>query len=174
MDDVVDWDRPYAADEERVRLTITLARENVLRDGGGPFGAAVFESGSGRVVGAGVNRVQQLNNCTLHGELVAIMMAQARLGSYTFGAPGVPRHELVTSCEPCAMCLGALLWSGVRRLVYGGARADATAVGFDEGPVFPASYAYLRERGIDIVGELLRADARAVLELYVARGGRVY
>ncbi|HEU4566315.1 MAG TPA: nucleoside deaminase [Gemmatimonadaceae bacterium] len=174
LDEVVDWERRHDGTESRMRVAIALARENVLRDGGGPFGAAIFERDSGRIVAAGVNRVQQLDNCALHGEMVAVMLANARVGSYTLDAPGLPAHELVTSCEPCAMCLGATLWSGVRRLVFGALRADASAVGFDEGPVFPESHAYLRDRGIEIVGGILREDARAVLELYVERGGRVY
>jgi tRNA(Arg) A34 adenosine deaminase TadA len=174
LDEIVDWERAYATDEERMRLAVALARENVVRDGGGPFGAAIFDRATGRAVGAGVNRVQQLGNSVLHAETVAIMTAQARLGTYELDAAGLPPHDLVTSCEPCAMCLGATLWSGARRLVFGARREDACAVGFDEGPVFPESHDYLRERGIEIVGGVLRDEARAVLELYVARGGRVY
>jgi len=170
----VDWDRHYEGDEARMRLAIDLARENVVRETGGPFGAAVFESESGRLVAVGVNGVVRLSNCTLHGEMVAIMMAQARLGAFTLGAPGLPRHELVTSCEPCAMCLGATLWSGVRRLVCGAAREDATRLAFDEGPVFAESYRYLEERGVEIARGVLRDDARGVLELYRSRSGRIY
>jgi tRNA(Arg) A34 adenosine deaminase TadA len=174
LDAMVDRERPYDGDEALVRLAIALARENVARDGGGPFGSVVVERATGRVLGAGVNRVQQLGNCVLHAETVAIMMAQARLGTYAFDVPGGTPCDLVTSCEPCAMCLGAVLWSGVRRLVFGASREDASAVGFDEGPVFPESHAYLRARGIEIVGPVLRDEARAVLEDYVARGGTVY
>jgi tRNA(Arg) A34 adenosine deaminase TadA len=86
----------------------------------------------------------------------------------------MPAHELFTSCEPCAMCLGATLWSGVRRLVCGAAREDATRLDFEEGPVFPESYRYLEERGIQIVRDLLRDEARAVLELYRATKGAIY
>jgi tRNA(Arg) A34 adenosine deaminase TadA len=170
----VHWERRYATDEERMRLAIALARENVVRGTGGPFGAAVVESASGRLVAVGVNSVVRLNNATLHGEMVAFMMAQARLGSYTLAAPGMPSHELVTSCEPCAMCLGATLWSGVRRLVCGAAREDASRLAFDEGPVFPESYTYLAGRGVEIIRGVCRAEARAVLELYRARGGEIY
>ena len=171
---VVDWRRRYATDEDRMRLAVALARENVVRRTGGPFGAAVFESESGRLVAAGVNGVVRLGNSTLHAEMVAFMMAEARLGTYSLGAEGMPRHELVTSCEPCAMCLGATLWSGVRRLVCGATREDAGRLDFDEGPVFDASYEYLARRGIAIVRGVCRAEAAAVLELYRARGGEVY
>ena len=148
LDALVDWDRRYDSDEDRMRLIISLARENVMRGSGGPFGAAVFDAEGGRVVAAGVNSVTRLANSVLHAEIMAIMLAQHRVASFTLAAPGLPRHELVTSCEPCAMCLGATLWSGVRRLICGAAREDALALSFDEGPVFPESWAYLRSRGI--------------------------
>ena len=160
--------------EDRMRLAVALSRENVVRRTGGPFGAAIFERDSGRLVAAGVNSVTRLNNCTLHGEMVAFMMAQAALGSFSLGAPGMPAHELVTSCEPCAMCLGAILWSGVTRVVCGAARSDATELRFEEGPVFPESYRYLEARGIEIVHEVLREEARAVLVLYRSSGGEIY
>jgi tRNA(Arg) A34 adenosine deaminase TadA len=171
---VVDWAARLATDEEKMRLAITLARENVLRETGGPFGAAVFERDTGRLVGVGMNSVVRLNNCALHGEMVAFMIAQQRIGSFTLAGPGMPAHELVTSCEPCAMCLGAILWSGVKRVVCGAARDDASQLHFEEGPVFPESYRYLESRGIAIVHGVLRAEARAVLELYRSRSGRIY
>jgi tRNA(Arg) A34 adenosine deaminase TadA len=157
-----------------MRLAIAISRENVERDTGGPFGAAIFESESGRLVAVGMNSVVRLNNCTLHGEMVAFMMAQARLQSFTLNGPQMAVHELVTSCEPCAMCLGATLWSGVRRVVSAAGREDAARLHFDEGPVFPESYHYLEKRGIAIVRDLLRAEAVDVLERYRAKRGPIY
>ena len=173
MAESVDWDRTWATDRERMELAVELSRQNVEHGTGGPFGAAIFE-GSGRLVGVGVNSVVRLDNSALHAEMVAFMMAQAALGSFSLGAPGMPAHELVTSCEPCAMCLGAILWSGVSRVVCGAARADATELRFEEGPVFPASYKYLEARGIEIVHEVLREEARGVLVLYREQGGPIY
>ena len=172
--DVVSPETILPSDDDRMRLAIALARENVKRGSGGPFGALVVERVSGRVVAAGLNSVLRYNNSVLHGEVVAIMMAQQRLGSWTLCAEGMPEHELVTSCEPCAMCLGAVHWSGVRRLVCGATRDDATSTDFDEGPVFPESYRYLEERGVEIVRGVLRDEARAVLVEYRERGGPVY
>ena len=171
---VVDWTRSYESDDERMRLAIEVSRENVLRGTGGPFGAAIFESESGRLVSVGMNSVVRYNNCVLHGEMVAFMMAQQVVGSFTLNAPGLAAHELHTSCEPCAMCLGATLWSGVRRVVYGATREDASLLNFEEGPVFPESYTYLEDRGLVIVRNVLRDEARAVLELYRSRSGRIY
>lgn len=171
---VVDWERAYTTDDERMRLAILLSRENVERDTGGPFGAAVFEMESGRLVAVGMNSVVRLNNCTLHGEVMAVMMAQSRLDCFTLRSEDGPAYELVTSCEPCAMCLGTTLWSGVRRLVCGAGRDDALRLGFDEGPVFPESYEYLEARGIRVVHGILRDEANAVLEMYRERQGPIY
>lgn len=170
----VSYGRECRTDDERMRLAIRLARENVTHGTGGPFGAAVFERDSGRLVAVGVNGVVRLNNATAHAEMVALQLAQRRVVSYTLGGDGQPAHELFTSCAPCAMCLGAVLWSGVTRLVCGAGRADAERIDFDEGPVFAESYAYLRARGIEIVTELLREEACAVLDEYKAKGGVVY
>ncbi len=174
VDELVDWEKVYASDDEKMRLAIAVSRANVERETGGPFGAAIFEMGSGKLIAVGMNSVVRHNNCTLHGEMVAYMMAQQRLGSFTLGAPGMPTHELFTSCEPCAMCLGGALWSGVKRMVCGASRDDATRLNFDEGPVFPESYTYLEERGVTTVRNVLRAEAQAVLELYRLKSGQVY
>lgn len=174
VDSIVDWTRTYASDEDRMRLAIAVSRANVESGTGGPFGAAIFEAQSGRLVAVGMNSVVRLSNCTLHGEMMAFMMAQQRVGSFTLNTPRLPAHDLYTSCEPCAMCLGATLWSGVQRLVFGAGREDASLLDFEEGPVFPESYHYLEERGIEIVRNVLRDEARAVLELYRANSGRIY
>ena len=170
IDDVVDWERPYPDDESRMRVAIAIANENVRRSSGGPFGAVIVEERSGRLVSVGMNRVVPELNSILHAEIIAFMMAQARLGTYTLGAPGLPPHTLVSTCDPCAMCLGATLWSGVRRVVCGATREDAERVGFDEGPVFPESYRYLADKGITFEHGVLRAVARGVLEAYAASG----
>jgi tRNA(Arg) A34 adenosine deaminase TadA len=170
----VDFERRYATDGERMEVAVTLARENVQRDTGGPFGAAVFEAESGRIVGVGVNRVVPLANSSLHAEMVAFMMAQATVGSYTLNEPGMPVHELFTSCEPCAMCLGATGWSGVRRVVWAATREDAGRLSFDEGPVFQATYEYLTARGIRFEAGPLREEARRVLAAYGRMGGEIY
>ena len=179
--DIPDWaaalegrGEVFASEEDRMRLAIELSRQNVERRAGGPFGAAVFEAGSGRLVAVGVNSVVRLNNSVLHAEVVAFMRAQSSLRSFTLAAPGMPAHELFSSCEPCAMCLGAILWSGVRRVLFAARRDDAERVDFDEGPVFPESFAYLRRRGVRVESGPLREEARAVLQRYRELGGEVY
>jgi tRNA(Arg) A34 adenosine deaminase TadA len=101
-------------------------------------------------------------------------MAQHRVGSFTLAAAGLPVHELFTSCEPCAMCLGATLWSGVRRVLCGATRDDAMLLRFDEGPVFAASWRYLKRRGIDVRHGVLREEAVAVFDEYRKSAGTIY
>jgi tRNA(Arg) A34 adenosine deaminase TadA len=173
VDSVVDWNTTYSSDESRMRLAINVSRANVERGTGGPFGAAIFEE-SGKLVAVGMNSVVRYNNCLLHGETMAMMMAQRVVGSFTLNAPNLPVHEMFTSCEPCAMCLGATLWSGVKRVVYGAGREDASRLNFEEGPVFPESYRYLEDRGISIRRNVLRDEAKAVLELYRKKSGKIY
>ena len=161
-------------DEEMVSFAIELARENVLRESGGPFGAAVFEAGTGRLLGAGVNSVRRLGQSVLHAEVMALMIAEARTGSHTLRRTSGPPAVLAASCDPCAMCLGAILWGGVGRLVCAAAGEDARRIGFEEGPVFPESFAYLAGRGIEIVRGVRGDAARQVLDLYRERGGPIY
>lgn len=173
IDDVVNWDKVYTTDDEKMALAVELSRQNVQRGSGGPFGSAIFDCASGTLVSVGVNRVMPLHNSTAHGEMMAIMLAEHKLQSFSLSADGVER-ELFTSCEPCAMCLGGTLWSGVKRLVCAATADDARAIGFDEGPVYDSSYDYLKNAGVEVVRRMLRDDAKAVLDSYLHSGGTIY
>ena len=72
------------------------------------------------------------------------------------------------------MCLGAILWSGVRRVVCGAGKADAESIGFAEGPVFQQSYKYMEDNGVKVVKGVLREEAASVLQLYQAQGNAIY
>jgi len=159
--------------ESRMRFVIELAGANVEHRTGGPFGAAIFEPDTGRLIGAGVNLVESSNCSIAHAEMIAIVMAQQTAGHYDLGR-GSALYELVTSAEPCAMCLGAIPWSGVRRVVCAARGQDACEIGFDEGAK-PADWVgALRSRGIEVVRNLLRPEAQAVLRRYAQTGGRIY
>ncbi len=174
-----EWVAPHVAawpdapgDEARMGLVLGLARASVERGEGGPFAAAVFAAG--RAIAVGINRVLPERNSLLHAEVLAIMLAESHYASHNLGAAGLPRLELFSSCEPCAMCLGAILWSGLPRVVSGALREDAEQAGFDEGPVFPASHRYLEARGVELAHGVLREEARAVFTQYRHHGGRLY
>jgi tRNA(Arg) A34 adenosine deaminase TadA len=160
--------------DERMRFVIALARQNVAAGSGGPFGAAIFESASGRLVACGVNQVVSAQCSHAHAEMAAIANAQERLGTYDLGATGLPAHELVTSSEPCAMCFGALPWSGVRTLACGARASDAEAIGFDEGPKPEHWIAALAARGISTRQDICRKEAVAVLQAYAQAGAEIY
>ncbi len=159
---------------DRMRLAIELGRENIIHKTGGPFGAAIFERHSGRLVAAGVNLVVRSNCSLAHAEMVALALAQRRLASYTLNRPGLTEYELVSSCEPCAMCFGALIWAGITSLACGASSEDARQAGFDEGPKPAEWIAELNKRGITVVEGLCRNEARALLKEYTAIGGVLY
>lgn len=161
-----------AGDEARMRFAIDLARRNVECGTGGPFGAAIFSLDQGRLIAIGVNSVVRLGNSAMHAEMMAIMRAERAIGSYTLKQPR--GYALYTSCEPCAMCLGGILWSGIRQLVCGALADTARAIGFDEGPVYPDSYRHLEKAGIEVKRGVLADEAAEVIRRYRERGGAVY
>ena len=170
---VAQGDLTLASTESRMRFAIELARQNVERRTGGPFGAAVFEAASGQVVGVGVNLVEASSCSMAHAEMIAIALAQQAVGRYDLSAAD-DVYELATSTEPCAMCLGAIPWSGLRRVICGAHGEDAAAIGFDEGAK-PADWVgELRRRGIEVIRDVLRDEAQAVLQQYAKAGGLIY
>jgi len=167
--------RAYPTIEERMELVLRLARENVTRETGGPFAAAVFETGSGKPIAVGVNRVEPMNCSIAHAEIMAIMLAQERLKTYDLGNDPRRPRELVSSAQPCAMCFGALLWSGITRLVFSAPARDVKGIlGFDEGPMPPAWKKELIARGIAVQPGILRKEGIEVLRLYREKGGTIY
>jgi tRNA(Arg) A34 adenosine deaminase TadA len=177
-----DWVQPYVASlpdqiqeaSARMQVAIALARHNVDNGTGGPFGAAIFEQNSGRLAAVGMNLVVREHCSLAHAEMVAIMMAQSTLKTYDLGrAAGAP-YQLVSSTEPCAMCMGAIPWSGVQSLVCGANDADARAVGFDEGEKPSDWQSGYRRRGIAVACGVCGEDAARVLRDYAASGGDIY
>lgn len=161
-----------ASDEDKVDLVLGLAREHVERGTGGPFAAGIFECTSNRLLAVGVNLVVGSRACIAHAEMVAFALAGQHVGSFDLGA-GAP-VVLVTSTEPCAMCLGAVPWSGVSRVVCSARDEDARAIGFDEGHKPPDWSAHLVAQGVEVVRDVERDAGRAVLERYVELGGPLY
>ncbi|MDF1822625.1 MAG: nucleoside deaminase [Alcanivoracaceae bacterium] len=167
--------RPAATDDsQRLREVLAMAEENVVRETGGPFAAAVYDQLSGERLSAAVNTV--VRNCTAlaHAETMALGLAQQRLQHFSLDYAGGPEVLLVTSSAPCTMCLGAIAWSGVRRVLFSTTRAEVEAIGFDEGPATPRWRSELKKRGIDVSGPRLRRQGQAVLAAYQAHQGAVY
>jgi tRNA(Arg) A34 adenosine deaminase TadA len=156
-----------ASDEACMALAVGLARENVARQTGGPFGAVVRAEASGEVVSVGVNLAVPTGNPVLHAEVVALSLAGPRLA-----APG--GVTLFSSCEPCIMCLGALHWASVGRIVWSALREDAEAIGFAEGAGCDVLRAEMASRGVVFEPGVMRKDGAAVLKAYAASGAPIY
>ena len=168
--DAVDASRAYADDNAKVALAIDLSRRNIEARSGGPFGAVVFGPDD-RIVAVGVNRVLPHSCSVAHAETMAYMLAQqrtqrARLNRDEADRPIGP-YTLATSAQPCCQCYGATVWAGIDRLLIGARSEDVEALTeFDEGPL-PADWVgELARRGIGVVRDLHRDQARAVLRTY--------
>lgn len=166
-------------DADRMALVHRLAARNPLEGSGGPFAALVVDSDTGALVAAGVNLVLASGLSVAHAEVTALSLAQARVGGWDLGAAGAPRRELVVNWRPCAQCYGAVLWSGIRRLVIAGEGPELEQLtGFDEGPVREDWAEQLRRRGVEVVTGVRRAEALDVFAEYgrmtVERGLTVY
>jgi len=164
----------FSSPEEKMRWVIDLSHLNVEHKTGGPFAAAVFEENSGRLVAAGVNLVLFSGLSIAHAEITAVSLAQKTLSEHRLSSRSGGRYELYSSCQPCAMCLGAIPWSGISCLVCAAREEDARGAGFDEGHKPSDWCAGLQERGIRVHLDLLRQEAAAVIARYVAEGGGVY
>ena len=158
--------------DTQMAFVLSLADRNVAEGTGGPFAAAVVDRGTGALLAPAVNRVEPLGAAIAHAEVMAIALAGAAAGTWDLAANG--DFALVTSTEPCAMCLGAVQWSGVRELRIGARDEDARAVGFDEG-IKPDRWAeQLADRGIEVRRDIHRDAAAAVLTRYASAGGTIY
>lgn len=159
---------------ERMAVAVSLSDQNVRHDTGGPFGALVVTEESGEVVALGVNRVEAQHCSAAHAEIVALSLAQRRMGQWNLAGTRLGKMQLVTSCEPCAMCFGAIPWSGVNSVICGATKADVEAAGFDEGARPDDWIEALNRRGIDVRTDVLREQAARVLERYAKSGKTIY
>lgn len=151
-------------DEVFLRQAIRLSREQMLADEGGPFGAIVVRDG--QILGRGWNRVTSTNDPTAHAEIVAIREACAELG--TFHLAGA---TIYASCEPCPMCLCAILWARLDRIVYAASRDDAAAAGFDDKTFYDEMNRERADRAIP-TEQALREEAMGAFRDWAEKAGR--
>ncbi|MCK9896254.1 nucleoside deaminase [Frankia sp. AgB32] len=154
--------------EERMRLAHRLAARNHREGCGGPFAAVVADADTGRIHAAGVNLVLASGLSAMHAEVVALSVAQARLGSWDLSSVGTV--ELVVNWRPCVMCYGAVMWSGVQLLTIAGEGDEVERLtGFDEGPMRDDWQDQFARRGITVRTDILREQALAVFADYGSR-----
>ena len=105
-----------------------IAKENadngIKNKEGGPFGAVITDK-EGNIIANGNNRVLKNNDPTAHAEVVAIREACKKLNTYDLS-----NCILYTSCEPCPMCLSAIIWANISTVYYGCEPIDADSIGF--------------------------------------------
>lgn len=115
------------------KLLKEAAREGVIgaeKKDGGPFGAVIV-SESGEIISRGHNKVLSSHDPTNHAEIVAIREACSKLGTEDLSG-----YVMYSSCEPCLMCLSAIIWSNIKTLYYGATRDDAARAGFRDDAIY--------------------------------------
>ncbi len=148
-----------------MRMAIELATRNVLEGRGGPFGAVIVKGGE--VLATGANSVTASNDPTAHAEIMAIRNACRQLG--TFELRGC---QIYSSCEPCPMCLTAILWARCEAMFYASTAEDAAAAGFDDSYFYEQVRKGVGERDL-VTGNLLRDEGGASFKAWREFAGRV-
>lgn len=155
---------PPSTDREFLLQAVELSRTN-LEQGGGPFGALVVHAGE--IVGRGANRVTVSNDPTAHAEVQAIRDACRRLKRFELSG-----CSIFSSCEPCPMCLGAIYWARLDRLVYANTRVEAASIDFDDHAIYDQIALPLADQTLPTV-HLPLDEARAVFETWRSLEGKV-
>jgi guanine deaminase len=139
-----------------VKMAIELSEQHSRARDGGPFGAVVVRNNE--IIATGWNQVPSANDPTAHAEIVAIRGAAAHVRSFQLRG-----CVLYASCEPCPMCLAAVYWARIDRVVFAATRQDSAAAGFDDAELYSQLALPMAERKLPM-RQLLRDQARDVLE----------
>ena len=112
-----------------MKIAKELSEDNLKTNVGGPFGACIVKNG--KIIGKGSNHVLSNNDPTAHAEIVAIRNACKTLKTHDLSD-----YIIYSSCEPCPMCLSAIIWSNIKVLYYGANRHDADKIGFRDDIIY--------------------------------------
>lgn len=115
-------------DKKFLGEAIKIAIEGI-KHGGGPFGSVIVKNGS--IISGSNNKVVLSGDPTAHAEVLVIREAAKFLKTYDLSS-----CVLYATCEPCPMCLGAIYWAGIKKVVYASNRHDAEAVGFNDNLIY--------------------------------------
>ncbi len=163
---------PLNTDKAKMEFCIDLANRNIKNNTGGPFGAAVFNMKTDELISLGVNVVVEQTCSSAHAEVMALTLAQEQIKSHRLEPTD---YVIFSSAQPCIMCFGAVMWSGVKKLVFGATKADVESItGFDEGPAIPNWDKELISRNIEVVSGYMRKEACTVLTDYKTMNGIIY
>ena len=155
----------FCADRALMARASRLARERLEAGAGGPFGAIVVCDG--KVIAEGWNQVTSSCDPTAHAEIVAIRRACEAVGNFSLKG-----MTIYSSCEPCPMCLAAIYWARLDRLVYANTREQAAAIGFDDALIYEEVPKPLDRQILPIV-RLPCEEAEAAFAAWAAKPDRV-
>lgn len=151
-----------------MELAIQQARDTMTAHIGGPFGAAITNP-QGDIIAVSSNTVLRDHDATAHAEINAIREASKRLGTHDLTG-----CTLYATAYPCPMCLGAIIWANITRVVYGATKEDADRIGFRDDFI----YQFIREGMRDLtVLNLEESHREACVQLfkeYQALSGTIY
>lgn len=148
--------------EEFMKMAIRLARQNIVDEKGGPFGAVVVKDDE--VIATAMNEVLSNLDPTAHAEVVAIRKACSSLASYQLEG-----CDIYASCEPCPMCLGAIYWARPDKVFYAATRKDAANSGFDDDLIYREAELNPHERQIPFINKM-RGEALEVFKFWDESG----
>lgn len=131
------------------------AQGGMRKNEGGPFGA-VITSKDGEIIAIGNNQVLKQKDPTAHAEIVAIRNACKKLDTYDLSG-----YKLYTSCQPCPMCLSAIIWANIKQVVYACTKEDAAEIGFRDDMI----YSYLNGEINDLL-DMQQTDQKECKELF--------
>lgn len=136
----------------------------------GPFYAAIYDE-KGNLIAKAQNSVIPGCDCTNHAEMNVIRLAQKKLNTYDLSKYNL---SLYVTAEPCIMCVGGIMWSGIKNVYFGVYSKDVEAItGFDEG-YKPNWIEQFKQRGINVYGGIEQEYGKKVLAKYVKNGNIVY
>lgn len=153
-------------DQRFLREAIAAAREGMADGRGGPFGAVVVRDGV--IVARGNNQVVRDGDPTAHAEVVAIREACRALETHVLEG-----CALYSSCEPCPMCLAAIYWARIERVVFASTHADASAAGFDDSLIYEQTGLPVAERDLPME-RMLPEEGQRVFDDWLQNPTRVH
>ena len=155
---------------KKIILQLQAEMADYIANGSGPFLAAVFDD-KGNLISKTANSVVSETCSNNHTEMNAIKMAQKNLGTYDLSKHNL---SLYVTSEPCMMCIGGIMWSGIKAVYYGvPSKRVEEITGFDEG-FKPNWFEEFKNRGIVVYGNIEVEEGEKVLHNYVNTGKTVY
>lgn len=158
---------PMPHKPEFMQQAIDSAREGILAEEGGPFGACVVKDGE--VISVAHNTVLKDGDPTCHAEMNAIRAACRKLGTHILEG-----CELYTTAEPCPMCLAGIYWSRLSKFYVGVDRNCAAKHGFDDAFFYEQLDLPVDKRAVPAEYEVLSDDCEAVFTQWKELGGELY